>query len=407
MPLDPDATVVVVGASLAGLRAAETMRSEGHGGAVVLIGAEPHLPYDRPPLSKQYLAGTWDLDRVTLRTPEKIDELGLDLRLGRRATGLDLAAKSVALDDGSAVSFDALVVATGARPRPLQGSEGIAGVHLLRTLDDCQALRDATADPGTRLVVVGAGFIGAEVAATCHGRGLDVTVLEALPVPLARALGEQMGAACAALHERNGVRLRTGTAVAGLRTDAGDPPRITGVELADGTVVPADVVVVGIGVVPVTEWLEGSALEVRNGVVADATLHAADGVVVAGDVARWPDDDGDGDIRVEHWTNAAEQGVHAAKSLLAGRKAAMAYRPVPYFWSDQYDVKIQVLGLPGPDDDVEVVDGSLADGRFVALYGRHGKLTAALGFGRPRQLMGYRSLLESRAGFSEALAHGA
>jgi 3-phenylpropionate/trans-cinnamate dioxygenase ferredoxin reductase subunit len=402
--LSPDATVAVVGASLAGLRAAETLRSEGHRGPVVMIGAESHVPYDRPPLSKQLLAGTWGLDRVVLRPAEKIDGLGLDLRLGRRATALDLDGRALALDDGSRVRFDGLVLATGARPRALPGTEGIAGVHLLRTLDDCAALYKATAHPDSAVVVVGAGFIGSEVAATCKGRGLAVTVVEALPVPLARALGEEMGAACAALHERNGVRLRTGVGVAGLCTEGeGAARRVTGVELADGSVEPAEVVVVGIGVEPVTAWLEGSGLELRDGVVADATLHAADGVVVAGDVARWPDQRTGTELRVEHWTNAAEQGVHAARSLMAGREAAMPYEPVPYFWSDQYDVKIQVLGIPGPDDEVRVVDGSVGEGRFVALYGREGRLTAALGFGRPRQLMGFRSLLEDRASMAEAL----
>ena len=406
VPLDPDATVAVVGASLAGLRAAETLRAEGHTGPVVLIGAEHHQPYDRPPLSKQYLAGTWEMDRVQLRPPEKLEALGADLRLGRRATALDVAGRSLALDDGSTVHFDGLVVATGAHPRALPGTEGIAGVHLLRTLDDCRALKEATADPGTRLVVVGAGFIGSEVAATCHGRGLEVTVIEALPVPLARVLGRDMGAACAALHERNGVHLRTGVGVSGLRTETEEGHRrVTGVELADGSVVPADVVVVGIGVEPTTDWLADSGLELGNGVVADATLHAADGIVVAGDVARWHDEDIGDDIRIEHWTNATEQGAHAARSLVAGRAGATAYRPVPYFWSDQYDVKIQVLGLPGPDDEVHVVDGSVDDGRFVAVYGRGETLTGALGFGRPRQLMGYRRLLEDRVGLAEALAH--
>jgi len=278
-------------------------------------------------------------------------------------------------------------------------------VHVLRTLDDCRALAAATAGPDTRVVVVGAGFIGAEVAATCHGRGLAVTVVEALPVPLAGALGEAMGAACGALHERNGVRLRTGVGVAGLETTGeGGQRRVSAVELADGSTEPADVVLVGIGVTPVTDWLEGSGLEVRNGVVTDAQLFAADSVVVAGDAARWCDPDGT-EHRFEHWTNAAEQGPHAARSLLAGRGGAHAYLPVPYFWSDQYDVKIQMLGEPRPDDDVAVVDGSVEEGRFVAIYGRSGRLTAALGFGRPRQLMGYRALLEAGAGFGEARAH--
>ncbi|MHB8680882.1 MAG: NAD(P)/FAD-dependent oxidoreductase [Acidimicrobiales bacterium] len=406
--LPSDGTVAVVGASLAGLRAAEHLRAEGHRGPVVLIGAEDHTPYDRPPLSKQFLAGTWGEERIVLRPADKLDELGLDVRLGRRAERVDLSARELTLDDGAEVRFDGLVVATGSTPRTLPDTAGIRGVFTLRTLDDSRALAAATADPGTRLVVIGAGFIGAEVAATCRGRGLQVTVLEALPVPLSRALGDAMGAACGALHERNGVTLRTGTAVSALRTEgAGGARRVTGVELVDGTVLPADVVVVGIGVRPVTEWLEGSGLELRDGVVVDATLHAGSGVVAAGDVARWYDSFVGGDIRIEHWTNAAEQGAHAARSLLAGPDAAAPYEPVPYFWSDQYDIKIQVIGHPSPDDDVEVVEGSVAEGRFVALYGRDGRLTAALGFGRPRPLMAYRPYLERRASFAEALAHDA
>ncbi|MHB8592948.1 MAG: NAD(P)/FAD-dependent oxidoreductase, partial [Acidimicrobiales bacterium] len=281
-------------------------------------------PALRPPLSKEHLAGKWGMERVFIRPPEKIAALGLDLRLGRSATSLDVEGHRLGLDDGTTISFDGLVLATGARPRVLPGTESISGVHTLRTLEDCHDLAAATADPGTRLVVVGAGFIGAEVAATCHGRGASVTVLESLPVPLARVLGEEMGALCADLHAANGVEIRTGTDVAGLRTRSdGAGGRVTGVELADGTVVPADVVVVGIGVEPNTAWLEGSGLEVGNGVVADATLHVADDVVAAGDVVRWFDESLGTDIRIEHWTNAAEQGVHAARSLSAGRVAAL------------------------------------------------------------------------------------
>jgi NADPH-dependent 2,4-dienoyl-CoA reductase/sulfur reductase-like enzyme len=404
MALDPSSTIAVVGASLAGLRAAETLRADGHTGPVVLIGAEPHLPYDRPPLSKQFLAGTWGLDRVLLRPSEKITALGLDLRLGHSAGALDIEGHTLDLDDGSAVRFDGLVLATGAHPRPLPGTTALTGVHMLRTLEDSIALGAATRAPGARVVVVGAGFIGSEVAATCRGLGARVTVVEALPQPLARVLGLAMGAACGALHRGHEVELLTDVGVRALRTGR-DGASVDGVELDDGTVLDADVVVIGIGVVPTTQWLEGSGLEISNGVVADATLHVADDVVVAGDLARWFDQGLGEDIRIEHWTNAAEQGVAAARNLVAGRSHASAYVPVPYFWSDQYDVKIQVIGHPGPDDDVVVVDGSVDEGRFVAIYGRAGRLTAALGFSRPRQLMGYRPLLEAGASFDDALAH--
>jgi len=402
MTLDAGSTVVIVGGSLAGLRAAETLRAEGHDGTITLIGAEPHVPYDRPPLSKQFLAGSWGLERVVLRPPEKLAALGLDLRLGHRAERLDLDGRTLELDDGALVGFDGLVLATGAPPRPLPGAPALSGVHVLRTLEDSIAL-GAVIGEAVRVVVVGAGFIGSEVAATCRARGAHVTVVEALPQPLARVLGEEMGAACGALHSANGVELRTGVGVAGLVAGA-NGGAVGGVALDDGTVLDADVVVVGIGVVPTTAWLEGSGLELADGVVADATLHAAEGVVVAGDVARWFDQGEGALVRIEHWTNAAEQGAVAARSLRAGRAGAAPYVPVPYFWSDQYDTKIQVIGHPRPDAEVVVVEGTPSSGRFVALYGHDGKLVAALGFGRPRQLMAYRPLLEARAGFGEALA---
>ncbi|MHB8439675.1 MAG: NAD(P)/FAD-dependent oxidoreductase [Acidimicrobiales bacterium] len=398
---------VVVGASLAGLRAVETLRGQGHVGEIVVVGAEKHMPYDRPPLSKQFLAGTWGLDRVMLRPDDKISALEATWRLGTRATALDTESHTVELDDGTVLVYDGLVLATGATPRLLPGTAGMVGVHTLRTLDDCMALSAAVENPDARLVVVGAGFIGAEVAATCRRRGLAVTVVEGLPVPLARVLGDAMGAACADLQRSNGVDLRTGVGVAGLRSAASPGTgalKVQAVELLDGTVIPADVVVAGVGVEPVTEWLEGSGVEISNGVVTDATLHAAPSVVVAGDLARYFDVSVGTDMRIEHWTNAVEQGAHAAQSLLAGDEAA-EYRTVPYFWSDQYDVKIQVLGHTYPDDDVEVVDGDVAAGRFVALYGSGGMLRGALGFGRPRQLMGYRALIEAGASFDEALAH--
>lgn len=362
------------------------------------IGEERHEPYDRPPLSKEVLAGAWDADRIALRRLP-YDELDVDWRFGRRATALDTAGREIELDGGERLRVDGVVVATGAGPRVLPGTPAVAGVHTLRTLDDCLALR-AELDAGPRVVVVGAGFIGSEVAATCRGRGLDVTVLESLPVPLVRGLGPVMGAACGALHRDHGVDLRTGVTVEAIEGDG----RVERVRLGDGTTVDADVVVVGIGVVPNTAWLAGSGLTVADGVVCDETCLAGPGVVAAGDVARWPNPLFDGELmRLEHWTNASEQGVAAARRLLAGDGPGEPFAPVPFFWSDQYDVKIQFVGRSGADDELEVVHGSVDERRFVALYGRAGRLVGALAFSRPRQLMQYRRMIAERASFADAL----
>jgi NADPH-dependent 2,4-dienoyl-CoA reductase/sulfur reductase-like enzyme len=400
-----DATVVVVGASLAGLRAAEEVRHEGHTGPVIIIGDEIHAPYDRPPLSKQLLAGKWEVARIHHHAPDVLDTLGLEFRLGRRATGLDLDARTVLTDDGEALGFDGLIVATGAAARPLPGAEGQPAVFTLRTLDDCLAIKGALAAAGEspRVVVIGAGFIGSEVAATCRGMGAEVTVVEALPTPLGRVLGDEMGEACAGLHRAQGVTVRTGVGVDRVTSAPGDDPPCV-VHLADGTDLGADLVVVGIGVAPAVSWLEDSGLTLDNGVVCNETLFAADGVVAAGDVARWTHAGLDEQLRVEHWTNAAEGGAAAARNLLAGTSAAHPYAPVPFFWSDQYATKIQVIGLPGPDDEVVVVEGSVDEGKLVALYRRGDRLRAALAFSRPRQLMAYRPLLAAGASFDEALA---
>jgi NADPH-dependent 2,4-dienoyl-CoA reductase/sulfur reductase-like enzyme len=404
-PIAPDATVVVVGASLAGLRAAEEIRHEGHTGPVIILGDERHIPYDRPPLSKQLLAGTWEVERIHHHAPDKLDTLGLEFRLGRRAVSLDTAGRTIECDDGERVAYDGLIVATGAAARSLPGTEAMPAVHTLRTLDDCLAIRselDATGE-GARVVVIGAGFIGSEVAATCHDRGAQVTVVEALPTPLARVLGDQMGEACAGLHRSHGVTLRTGVGVDHLSSPDG-PGAPTVVHLADGTALDADLVVVGIGVTPNVGWLEGSGLALGDGVVCSETLFAADGVVAAGDLARWDHPSLGEQLRVEHWTNAAEGGAAAARNLVAGSKAAQPYDPIPFFWSDQYKTKIQVIGLPGPDDEVVVVEGSVDEGKLVALYRRGDRLRAVLAFSQPRHLMTYRPLLAAGASFDEALA---
>jgi NADPH-dependent 2,4-dienoyl-CoA reductase/sulfur reductase-like enzyme len=413
-PVPVDGTVVVAGASLAGLRAAQALREGGFRGDVVLVGAELHYPYDRPPLSKQVLAGAWPPERAVLADRHQLHELALDIRLGHRVESLDAEARRVTLDDGAVIAADGVVLATGARARWLPGAEGVPGVHVVRTLDDAERLRAALLHhgPGCRVVVVGAGFIGSEVAATCVGLGCAVTVVEALPTPLSSALGELVGAACGSLHARHGVELRTGTGVTGIHpgaaAGAGAPSASLAVSLGDGTTVPADVVVIGVGVVPETGWLDGSGLRLADGVVCDHALFAADGVVGAGDLARWTWRHlaEEREVRIEHWEVASQMGTAAARSLLAGREAAPAFDPVPYFWSDQYGVRIQVLGRPEPTDDVAVVDGRLdaEDSKFVAIYGRRGRLTAALAISRPRQLMAFRPLLVAGATWDEALA---
>ena len=390
--------VTVVGASLAGLNAAEALRREGFDGPVTLIGAENHLPYDRPPLSKQVLAGDWEPERAALTDPEELEDDGIEARLGVRATALDLDARQLTIHTGETVEFDGLVIATGARCRTMPGTEGIGGVHVLRSLDDCLALRaDFEAMP-QRVVVVGAGFIGAEVAATARGRGLDVTMVEALPTPLSRVLGDEMGEVCAEVHRDHGVDLRTAVGVERISGDG----RVERVTLSDGSTIDADVVVVGIGVIPNTEWLDGSGLEVDDGVVCDASCLAVDRVTAAGDVARWPNELFGETMRVEHWDNAAQQGAHAARRLLDA--AVGPFTPVPWFWSDQYDRKIQLAGRVRGDDEVRVVTGSVDERRFAAIYGRAGRIVGVLGFNRPRHVMRYRALIEQGTSFDEALA---
>ncbi len=407
--------MVVVGASLAGLRAIQGLREEGFAGRLVLVGEEHHLPYDRPPLSKQVLSGQWAPERTALIDEERLDGLGVEACLGHRAVALDADAARIEIDDGTSIEADAVLLATGARPRELPASTGLAGVTVLRTLEDAAAIRAVLDQKGqsAHVVVVGAGFIGSEVAATCAGLGCRVTVVEALDVPLAGALGRPVGAACGALHVRHGVDLRTGVSVQAL-----EAPRSAGtgavadtsttVALSDGTKLEADVVVVGIGVSPCSEWLATSGLVVDGGVVCDAALYAADRVAAAGDVARWAWRRFGREelVRIEHWELASQMGSTAARSLVAGRREAPAFTPVPYFWSDQYGLRIQMLGRPGPDDQIEVVDGRLDadDGKFVVLYGYDGRLTAALAVSRPRQLMAFRPLLAAEAGWDEALA---
>ena len=355
----------------------------------MLVGEEKHLPYDRPPLSKDLLAGERSVESVFLRDEQRFAALDVELVLGTRATALDLRSRQLLLGDAR-LPFDGLILATGAAARRLPGLDG-PDVHLLRTLDDALALRTAL-ESARSLAVVGAGFIGSEVASTARARGIAVTVVELEEIPLARVLGPQLGAACARLHVAAGTDLRLGVTVA---------ERLPGaVRLTDGSTVEADAVVVGAGAVPAVAWLEGSGLELGNGVVCDETLSAGvPGVYAVGDIASWPNELFGRRQRVEHWTNAAEQARHAARNLLHGR--ADPFLGSNYVWSDQYGVRIQFVGVK--TDDVEVVAGSLDEGPFLAWYREDGRLVGALAIGMPREAMKTKLAIEARLAWADAL----
>jgi NADPH-dependent 2,4-dienoyl-CoA reductase/sulfur reductase-like enzyme len=393
--------VVVVGASVAGVNAAQALREAGFQGEVVLVGEEPHQPYDRPPLSKEALHGELDLGRLGLRGPDWYDQHGVELRLGAAAAGLDVGGRRVLLADGADLPYDGLVLATGAAPRRLPGTGAVPGVHVLRRVEDCLALRRAMLS-GRRIVVVGAGFIGLEVAATAVELGLDVTVVEVAPVPLARALGDEVGAWFARLHRDHGVHLRVGVDVRGVDGVDGADGRAGRyrVRLGDGGALAADVVVAGIGVVPAVGWLRGSGVDVGDGVLCDAYCRtSAPGVVAAGDVARWYNALFDEQMRVEHWTNAVEQGRAAALALLG--QADSAYAPVPYFWSDQYDARVRFVGRSFAAQAVHVEEP--APGSLVALYGRDGLVRGALCVNAPRAAATYRRHILDQVPWQEAV----
>ncbi|MFI0821197.1 NAD(P)/FAD-dependent oxidoreductase [Streptomyces sp. NPDC021098] len=373
-------SITVVGASLAGLSTVRALRTEGFDGDIVVVGEERHAPYDRPPLSKEFLKGEIGPDELMLSDAEEYEELQAEWLLGERAVALDTTARTVTLAGGREVRTDGIVVATGATPRALPGTDGLAGVHTLRTLDDAQALRAELLDGLPRVVVIGAGFIGAEVASTAHRLGLDVTVVEALDVPLQRQLGREMGLVCSSLHTDHGVRLLCGTGVAGFTGH----DRVTGVQLEDGRLLPADIVVAGVGVRPVTDWLDGSGVKVDDGVVCDAGCATSiPGVVAVGDVARCPHPFTGRHARIEHWSNATEQAKTAARTLLSGVSADPP-RTAPHFWSDQYRVRIQLAGHVVPGAEPEVVEGDVASRSFAAVYRHEGAAVAVLTMNQPK-----------------------
>ncbi|MFD7818268.1 NAD(P)/FAD-dependent oxidoreductase [Streptomyces sp. NPDC059785] len=408
-------TVTVVGASLSGLYAARELRAQGFDGRLVVVGEESHGPYDRPPLSKDFLLGGTPEERLTLTDPGETADLDAEWLLGVRAHGLDARGRAVLPDGGRTVPTDGVVIATGATARRLPGPR-LTGVHTLRTLDDARALRAELALGTRRVVVIGGGFIGAETASSCAALGHDVTVVEAAALPLVPQLGPAMAAVCAALHRRGGVRLLTGTGVTelhgtadrncnGTDNETGNGTRdntyaagrgVTGVELSDGRILPADTVIVGIGAVPATGWLAGSPLALHDGVLCDyGCVTALPQVVAVGDVARVGGD------RTEHWTSATEQPRVAVRNLLAGRTRD-SFRSVPCFWSDQYGSRVQFAGRYREGDAVRVVEGAVEDGApgadgLLARYERDGRTTAVLSIDRPRPFTRARRTLTSDA----------
>ena len=386
--------IVVIGGGMAGHAASERLRESGFTGELTIVGEERHRPYNRTPLSKQVLTGEYAVDELKLAA---FTELDARWRLGCRTIALDPVERTITLPGAERLRYDGLVLATGAEARVLPGAPMHSDrIHMLRTLEDAQEIDQAMGHASRRLLIVGGGFIGAELASTARRRGLDATIIDHSPVMLTRGLGHILGAVAGDLHRDNGVRVHLGVAVTGWEPhDAG-----VRLHLADGEVLDGDAAVVGIGTVARTEWLSGSGLDTTDGILATRTCHAvgADDVVVAGDVARWPNLLFD-DVprRVEHWINAVEMGQHAADSLLAGPDRASSYTPVPRFWSEQHGVKIQSAGSPALGSELRLLEGTLESRKFVAGYleptGTADRLMGLVAFDSPRELLTYAPLI--------------
>lgn len=389
--------IVIVGGGLAAARTAEQLRKSGYHAAVTVVSDEPHLPYDRPPLSKDMLHNPEKhLGDVVLKPAEFYADNDIEMILGSAAETLDPAARTVTLNDGTVLDYDDLVIATGLAPKRIPSFPDLAGIRVLRSYDDALALRERAAT-ARRAVIVGAGFIGCEVAASLRKLGVDVVLVEPQPAPLAAVLGERIGELVARLHRAEGVDVRTGVGVSEVQGDTDG--RVSAVELTDGTELEADLVVVGIGSRPATDWLVGSGVRLDNGVLCDEAGRTSEAHVWAlGDVASWRDAAGH-QVRVEHWSNVAEQARVLVPAILGQEPPSPVV--VPYFWSDQYDVKIQCLGEPQAGDVVHVVED---DGRkFLAYYERDGVLAGVVGAGMPGKVMKARAKIAAGAPIGEVL----
>ncbi|MFI1303180.1 NAD(P)/FAD-dependent oxidoreductase [Streptomyces sioyaensis] len=395
--------IVVVGASLAGLRAAETLRAEGFAGSLTLIGDEEHPPYDRPPLSKQVLLGKVPADRTGLPQRRRLDA---HWKLGVRAAGLDPVGKRVLLADGADVPFDRLLIATGTRARPWPNPDEAAmdGVFTLRTREDAVGLAKCLDARPRRVLVVGAGFTGSEIASACRERGLDVTVAERGPAPLVGALGGTLGELAAKLQRAHGVDLRCGVTVTALEGN----DRLTGAQFSDGTRIDADIAVIALGAVRNTEWLAESGLAAGpRGVTCDAGCRAfdmygivTDDIFAAGDVARFPHPLFEYQLlSLEHWGNAVAQAEVAAHNMVNPGPRRRPHLTVPAFWSSQFGLNIKSVGVPTFSDQVVIAQGSLKDARLVAVYGYRGRVTAAVSVNQARSLEYYERLIETAAPF--------
>lgn len=385
--MNTPSSVLVVGASLGGLTVAEALRREGYTGPITLLGAERHMPYDRPPLSKKVLAGAIEPEKTALRSAAAIAQLNVDLHLGESAVRLDAPAHQVYTTNGRTLHAGAIVIATGLEPRRLPDQDKWKGAHVFRSVDDAIALRTELLEH-KRLVVVGDGVLGTEIAATARTMGFDVTLVGPQPAPLANQLGSFVGGCLAKLHAGMGVNLRLGVGV--LDVMGGENGRVRGVRLANDEIVPGELVVVAIGSRPATDWLAHSGLTLNNGIVCDARCRAAENIYAVGDVANFFHSGINAQLRLENRTNAVEQAMAVAANIMGKDKP---YVPVPFFWTDQADTKIQTFGVLRADAEVRVVEGDPEKNQFVALYGHEGKVIGVIGWNSIKTVRTYRQFV--------------